>query len=248
MSQSGLLITLWTTLWIDRVNVCTGMCTTCGFERCPGQTSRSRWHDVDAQAVEENKSTACLRWPRSGSGRVGEFAGLADTERSGTPVDAPPYGVPRWPYGWAADDPRWTDEPAGSSQWASNGNGRLDPGPPTPGSVGADADDSWDELLFSPRPLAITGPAATDCGGPSSGPAGVRPAGPAVRAAGPAPRVPAAAHPGRTAAATRRTGASPAPVYRRRVPPDEPGRDLRRASRVIGPCSGSPVRGTHCWP
>ena len=63
-----------------------------------------------------------------------------------------------WRYGWAADDPRWTDEPAGASPWSSNGNGRPDSGQPPRNEPGVDPDDSWDELLFSPRPLAITGP------------------------------------------------------------------------------------------
>ena len=63
-----------------------------------------------------------------------------------------------WRYGWAADDPRWTDEPAGTSPWSSNGNGRPDPDQQPRNQMGTDADDSWDELLSTQRPLAITGP------------------------------------------------------------------------------------------
>ena len=62
-----------------------------------------------------------------------------------------------WRYGWAADDPRWTDEPAGTSPWSSNGDGQLPDHQPRH-QIGTEADDSWDELLSSQRSLAITGP------------------------------------------------------------------------------------------
>jgi hypothetical protein len=101
-------------------------------------------------------STACLLWTARGRARPGEIAGMADTERSGASATLRHMESRDRRYDWAADDPRWTDEPASSSHWGSNGNGRLDLDPPPP--LGAEPDHSWDDLLSSKRPLAITGP------------------------------------------------------------------------------------------
>jgi hypothetical protein len=81
---------------------------------------------------------------------------LADTERSGATATIRHMESHDRRYGWAADDPRWTDEPASSSQMGSNGNGRLDLDPPP--LPGDEPDHSWDDLLSGQGPLAITGP------------------------------------------------------------------------------------------
>jgi hypothetical protein len=84
---------------------------------------------------------------------------LADTERSGTPATLRHMESRDWQYGWAADDPRWTDEPPSASQWGANGNGRLDPEQRQRGQFGAGLEDAWEEPPPNSGPLAVTGPA-----------------------------------------------------------------------------------------
>jgi hypothetical protein len=55
-------------------------------------------------------------------------------------------------HGSAADDPQWTDSPAGASQWGSNEGGESGP-------VGVDAVRALDAPHPSPGSLSITGPA-----------------------------------------------------------------------------------------
>ncbi len=62
-------------------------------------------------------------------------------------------------YGWAADDPRWTDSPAGASQWGSNEGSPVGPDQRPRPLFGVDAvEDAPDAPQSDPGQLAITGP------------------------------------------------------------------------------------------
>jgi hypothetical protein len=58
-------------------------------------------------------------------------------------------------YGWAADDPRWTDAPAGATSWDSDDDEGFDP--ETLRRFYAGAYDSDDERRTTTGPLAIAG-------------------------------------------------------------------------------------------
>ncbi len=175
----------------------------------------------------------------------GEIAGLADTERSGATVTIGHMDSHDRRYGWASDDPRWTDEPASSSQWNSNGNGRLDPGQPP--QSGAEPDESWDQLLTGPPPRAITGPTEPTTAAHLAVRPGYGLLAPEVRGRR-RPLGYGPTQPSRTAAAPGCAGATPASFHRRRVPPDEPRRDLRCGAPLWPAVRAHRRRGTHCRP
>jgi hypothetical protein len=153
------LTTLWITLWKIGPKLCMGVCTTCAFERRSHPTGTACWHD------------APLRVWRKISRRRVESSDRHDVDESGGSADTEPYGIsaslrvvdsPDGRYGWAADDPRWTEPPDGAHLWDpadESRSGRLGPDPRDQPRFGADVSDGTGPALEPTHPaLATTDP------------------------------------------------------------------------------------------